>query len=180
VWSSREDVTAVSDNHLVRHVVVMGVSGSGKSTVAARIAERLGRPFGEADLLHPPGNVAKMADGVPLTDEDRRPWLDDVVAWMSERSAGTVVSCSALRRDYRDVLRSAPGRVVFVHLHGPFEVIADRMRRRVGHFMPVTLLRSQFDVLEPLAPDEDGITLDLTAAQDELVEQALRHLGEVR
>lgn len=138
-------------------VVVMGVSGSGKSTVGGLLAERLGVPYAEADDFHPAANVAKMAAGQPLDDTDRAPWLDAIAGWIGERGArGGVVSCSALRHRYRDRLREAPAEVFFVHLDGSPELIADRLAARTGHFMPPELLRSQFDSLEPLVAGENG------------------------
>ncbi|WP_035813214.1 gluconokinase, GntK/IdnK-type [Jiangella gansuensis] len=160
----------------------MGVSGSGKTTVARRLAEVLDRPFAEADDFHPPANVAKMAAGTPLTDEDRWPWLEIVRDWLSEQTkAGhsAVVTCSALRRAYRDVLREAAGPVRFVHLDGDPELIAERMRHRKGHFMPPVLLRSQLDTLEPLEPDEDGVRIPVTGTPDEIVEDALKQLNQL-
>ncbi|MEO6791294.1 MAG: gluconokinase [Ornithinibacter sp.] len=164
-----------------RHVIVMGVSGCGKSTIAVGIAEAMSLPFAEADRFHPEANVAKMAAGVPLTDEDRWPWLSDLSAWMASQAdlgQSTVMACSALRRPYRDLLRSGPPSVDFVHLAGPMEVVEERMRAREGHFMPTSLLRSQFDTLEPLEADERGVVLDLRASPEDLVEQAVAWLTE--
>lgn len=162
------------------HLVVMGVSGSGKTTVATRLAELLDRPFAEADDMHPPANVAKMAAGTPLTDADREPWLRTVRDWLTaqaEQGRSTVVTCSALRRVYRDVLREAAGGVRFVHLDGDPEVIAERMKRRKGHFMPPSLLRSQLDTLEPLQPGEDGVRVPIGGTPDEIATDAVRRLG---
>jgi gluconokinase len=153
------------------HVVVMGVSGCGKTTVAERLAHRLGLRFAEGDAYHPKANVDKMAAGQPLTDEDRRPWLEALVAWTREwdaEGASTVLSCSALRRSYRDILREADPDTFFVHLYAAFEVLAERMRRR-AHFMPVSLLESQFATLEPLADDELGLQVDVTPPVEEVV-----------
>lgn len=164
----------------VAHVVVMGVSGCGKSAVAGPLATRLGWAFGEGDTHHPPANVTKMTAGQPLTDEDRRPWLEALVAWTRERDAAgvsTVLSCSALRRRYRDVLREADPETFFVHLHADLGVLAERMRRRT-HFMPVTLLESQFATLDPLGDGELGVQIDVTPPLDEVVavaEAAIRH-----
>jgi gluconokinase len=147
-------------------LVVMGVAGSGKSTVARLLADRLGRPMAEADDFHPEANIAKMRSGTPLHDADREPWLLSLRDWISEHDAegrGTVVTCSALKRNYRDLLRGATARVRFVHLSGTREVIGERLAARSGHFMPPSLLDSQFADLEPLGDDEDGITVDVTA-----------------
>ncbi|WP_277453987.1 gluconokinase [Janibacter sp. DB-40] len=170
---------------MTTHVVVMGVSGSGKSTVAEGVAERLGWTFAEADEFHPQANIDKMTRGIPLDDEDRAPWLRDLAAWMAERATAgedTVITCSALKRAYRNVLRRDVAaledghRVVFVHAHGPFEVIVDRMEGRRGHFMPESLLQSQFDDLEDLEPDEDGFVLDVRHSPEELVDEAVERL----
>ena len=167
------------------HVVVMGVSGSGKSTVAAGVAEELGWTFAEADEFHPPANIAKMTSGVPLDDADREPWLRDLAAWMAGHAADgrdTVITCSALKRSYRDLLRAdvdalaGEHRVVFAHVHAPVEVIAERMSGRSGHFMPQSLLQSQVETLEPLAADEDGLDLDARRAPEEIVAEVLTRL----
>ena len=161
------------------HVVVMGVSGSGKSTVARLLASRLGWAFAEADEFHPPANVAKMRGGTPLTDEDRWPWLRALRDWLSTQARGghsTVVTCSALRRRYRDLLRGAPGELRFVHLTGTREQLAERMGHRQGHFMPLSLLDSQLGTLEPPSEDERALTLDIRDAPSALVEQVLAWL----
>jgi gluconokinase len=137
----------------------MGVSGSGKSTVGAALAQRLGVPFVDADTLHPRANIAKMAAGEPLDDDDRYPWLEKVADWLAGHRDG-VVSCSALKRNYRERLRTRCPRVEFLHLSGSPELIGRRLAARSGHFMPPTLLRSQFDALEPLGADEAGVTVD--------------------
>lgn len=156
-------------------LVAMGVSGSGKTTVAIAIAERLGLPFVDADDLHPPANRAKMAAGEALDDEDRFPWLQEVGAWLAQHDeSGGVTSCSALRRTYRDQLRSHAPRVEFVHLSGSRELIEERQRRRQGHFMPSSLMGSQFATLEPLAPDEDGCEIDVDQSVDQIVEEYVR------
>lgn len=165
-----------------RHIVVMGVSGSGKTSVAKPLAERLGWPFAEADDFHPRANIDKMSAGLPLTDADREPWLRALRDWQSERADaghGTVVTCSALRRRYRDLLRGARGRLLFVHLSGSPELIAERLRHRSGHFMPPELLPSQFDALEPLAADEAGLTVDIGPAPDELVRYIMEQIGRI-
>ena len=163
-----------------RHVVVMGVSGCGKSTVALGVAERLGLVFAEADEFHPASNVEKMAAGIPLDDADRMPWLRALAAWAGEQAArgrSTVMACSSLRRRYRDVLRGGADGTVFIHLDGPVEVIAERLAARRGHFMPPALLTSQEAVLEPLRPDEEGVVLDLRHDPDVLVSQAVEWLS---
>jgi gluconokinase len=158
------------------HIVVMGVAGSGKSTVAALLAQRTRRPFAEADDFHPPANVDLMRAGVALTDEDRWPWLGSMRDWLDQQSlAGrsAVMTCSALKRPYRDLLRTAHGRVRFVHLTASPEVLAARVSGRADHFMPASLLPSQLATLDPLADDEDGVTLDAGATPESLVEQIL-------
>ena len=160
---------------MTKHVVVMGVSGCGKSTVAKGLAEIFGWDLGEADEFHPPSNIAKMESGVPLNDDDRRPWLEDLAAWMAERAAegrSTVIACSALKRSYRDILRDGPPSLGFIHLYGPMEVIAERLARRKGHFMSPSLLQSQFQTLEALEDGERGITLDLRRTPEELIAAA--------
>jgi gluconokinase len=157
-------------------IAVMGVSGSGKSTVAALLAARLGCELAEADDFHPASNVAKMSAGLPLDDADRLPWLRDIAAWLGERARANrpaVVACSALRRRYRDVLRGASPRLLFVHLTGTGAVIASRMRARPGHFMPPSLLESQLATLEPLEADEQGLILDVGRSPEELVAAVL-------
>ncbi|GAB7004053.1 gluconokinase [Nocardioides sp. AN3] len=152
-------------------VVVMGVSGSGKSTVGAALAQRLRVPFVDGDDLHPPENIAKMAAGHALDDLDRHPWLEAVGTWLAaHRSSGGVVSCSALKRAYRDQLRQHVPELEVVQLDGTPEVIAARQATRAGHFMPASLLASQFATLEPLAPDERGLVLDVTQPVDVIVE----------
>jgi gluconokinase len=146
----------------MRPIVVMGVSGSGKSTVGAALAQRLGVPFADADDFHPQANIAKMTAGIALDDDDRAPWLDSIGFWLAQHSeAGGVMSCSALKRKYRDQLRKRCPSTEFVHLSGSPEVIARRQASRPGHFMPASLMASQFATLEPLQPDEDGVVLDV-------------------
>jgi gluconokinase len=153
-------------------LVTMGVSGAGKSVVGVAVAERLRVPFADGDDLHPPANLAKMRAGEALDDADRRPWLDEVGAWLAEHDAsGGVISCSALRRIYRDQLRSHAPRVVFVHLHGDREEIERRQEGRSGHFMPSSLLSSQFATLEPLAPEEGGLVVDIEQSVEQSVEE---------
>lgn len=150
----------------------MGVSGTGKSTVAAALAERLGWELVEGDDLHPRRNVEKMAAGEPLTDADRAPWLALVqqrAVQLSDGGRGAVVTCSALKRSYRDSLRAGATPMFFVHLAGEADTLTRRMGRREGHFMPAGLLRSQLDTLEPLEPDEDGVVLDVAGTVEEVV-----------
>jgi gluconokinase len=151
-------------------IVVMGVSGSGKSTVGAALAQRLGVPFADADDLHPPANIAKMSAGHPLDDNDRYPWLENIGAWLAEHSDGGVMSCSALKRKYRDQLRHHCPGVGFIHLSGSPDVIARRQASRPGHFMPASLLASQFATLEPLEPDEPGFTINVDQDIDSIVD----------
>jgi gluconokinase len=154
--------------------VVMGVSGCGKSTVGQALAERHGVPFAEGDQFHPAANVAKMSAGMPLNDEDRAGWLLALQARIREarqQGTGLVVSCSALKRRYRDLLRAGDPALRFAHLSGPKELIAGRMATRVDHYMPTSLLDSQFRDLEPLQPDEAGLTLDIETPPADLVTQ---------
>ncbi|GAB3886218.1 gluconokinase [Terrabacter terrigena] len=155
-------------------VVVMGVSGSGKTTVGAALAQRLRVPFADADDFHPRANIDKMSAGIPLTDDDRGPWLEIIGNWLaSHADTGGVVSCSALRRAYRDVLTAAAPQAYFIHLHGTPEVIAARVAGRPGHFMPAALVESQFATLEPLQADERGSVLEVDQPVDEVVTQSL-------
>lgn len=158
------------------HVLVMGVSGCGKSTIGAMLAERLGLPFADADAFHPPENVTKMSAGIPLTDADRWPWLDSIGAWLAAEEKGGVVACSALRRAYRDRLRGwVPGLAV-VHLSGAPELIAARQAAREGHFMPPSLMASQFATLEPPGTEEEAIVLDIAAPPESLAAGAAARL----
>jgi gluconokinase len=160
-------------------VVVMGVSGSGKSTVGAALAQRLRVPFADADDFHPPANIAKMTAGQPLDDDDRGPWLDALGAWLDEHhDRGGVISCSALKRSYRDRLRGHAPDLQLLHLHGEREVIARRQASRPGHFMPASLLDSQFRTLEPLAADERGVVIDVDQSIDAIVDQFATHQEE--
>jgi gluconokinase len=154
----------------------MGVSGSGKSTVGAALARRLGVPFADADAFHPAANIAKMAAGTPLTDHERYPWLDAVGKWLEEHEDGGVMSCSALKRTYRDRLRAHCPGIQFLHLTGSPELIARRQAGRQGHFMPAVLMKSQFDTLQPLEPDEHGIALDVGQSVERIVEKFLEYV----
>ena len=161
------------------HLVFMGVSGSGKSTIARAAQERLGWEFAEGDDFHPPENVAKMAEGTPLTDADRWGWLESLADWTAERDARdepTIITCSALRRAYRDVLRRGGAGTFFVHSTGDKHLILDRMNAR-EHFMPPTLLESQLATLEPLQADEEGMDIDPALPVDRLAAMVLARLG---
>jgi gluconokinase len=159
-------------------IVVMGVSGSGKSTVGAALAQRLRVPFADADDFHPQANIDKMASGHPLDDDDRRPWLERIGEWLAAHADGGVMSCSALKHTYRDQLRRHHPATRFLHLSGTPEVIGRRQASRPGHFMPASLLQSQFDTLEPLRPDEDGLTIDVAQDIDSIVEEYVTRSGQ--
>jgi gluconokinase len=152
-------------------IVVMGVSGSGKSTVGAALAQRLRVPFADADDFHPPANIAKMTAGHALDDDDRRPWLDSIGEWLAAHADGGVMSCSALKRIYRDQLREHCADVDFLHLAGTPEVIGRRQASRPGHFMPASLLASQFQTLEPLGPDEHGVDVNVDQDIDSIINE---------
>ena len=165
----------VASMSLVRWVV-MGVSGCGKSTVGQALATRLQVAFVEGDQFHPPANVAKMSAGLPLDDDDRAGWLLALQAELrraAEEGVGLVVSCSSLKRRYRDLLRAGDPALRFAHLDGPRELIAARMQARHDHYMPPSLLDSQFRDLEPLQADEAGVTLSITLAPEQLVARIL-------
>jgi carbohydrate kinase (thermoresistant glucokinase family) len=152
----------------------MGVSGCGKSTIGAALANSLAVPFLEGDAYHPERNVAKMSAGIPLNDDDRAGWLQALageIRQAREQGRGLVLSCSALKRRYRDLLREADPGLRFAHLSGPRALIAARIEQRIGHYMPSVLLDSQLGILEPLQADEAGITLDITLAPKELVDR---------
>ena len=155
-------------------IVVMGVSGSGKSTVGAALAQRVRVPFADADDFHPPANIDKMTAGQALNDDDRYPWLEAIGEWLAAHCPdGGVMSCSALRRKYRDQLRRHCPETIFLHLAGTPEVIGRRQASRPGHFMPASLLASQFETLEPLEPDERGVVIDVDQDIDAIVESYL-------
>ena len=167
------------EGHRAPVLVVMGVAGSGKSTVGRLLAERLGLTFEEGDDLHPPANVDKMQAGIPLTDGDRWPWLDRVARWVDARvrvGEGGVIACSALKRTYRD--RIAPhGGVVFVHLVVDRATLADRLVGRAGHYMPSSLLASQLEALEEPGRDEPALSVAATAPEEAVVEQIVEQLS---
>ncbi len=154
----------------------MGVSGSGKSTVGAAMAARLEIPFADADAFHPAANIAKMSAGTPLDDDDRYPWLAAVGRWLADHERG-VMSCSALKRRYRDQLRSHRATIEFLHLTGSPELIHRRQAERTGHFMPPSLATSQLDVLEPLDSDERGLAIDVGQSVETIVETFARYLA---
>lgn len=163
----------------VRQVVVMGVSGVGKSTFAKGLATLMRWPFVEGDALHPEANLVKMSSGQPLTDEDRWPWLRTIGVWMSQEIAAGrfgVVTCSALRRAYRDLLREGRPEVVFCHLVAVEDLIANRIGARQDHFMPPSLLHSQYDTLEPLEPDEPGVEVSVDGSAAEVLARAVAAL----
>jgi gluconokinase len=161
--------------------VVMGVSGTGKTTVGTLLADALGVPYAEADDFHPPENIAKMSAGIPLDDDDRAPWLDAIGQWArGRRGLGGVVSCSALKRRYRDRLRAADPDLFFLHLSGDAALVARRLDERQGHFMKRNLLESQFAALEPLQPDETGLTVGIEATPREITDRAAAELRRLQ
>ena len=158
----------------------MGVSGSGKSTVAKGLSTVLGWEFAEGDAFHPDANVAKMRSGQALTDEDRWPWLEAIGAWISAKEdaeESAVVTCSALRRSYRDLLGEGRPHVRFLHVTADTGVIRDRMEHRAGHYMPASLLPSQLATLEPLQPDEPGVVITNEGTAAQVLDRALVALG---
>jgi gluconokinase len=161
-------------------LIVMGVSGSGKSTIGEALAGRLGWPFEDGDRFHPAANVAKMSAGHPLTDEDRRPWLQaiaDEIDRVCEAGERAVIACSALKRAYRDILVHGRDDVRIVFLDGKRELIAARLAARKGHFMPPGLLESQFGTLEPPTADENPLTVSIDAPVETIVDDIVRQLG---
>lgn len=172
--------TAQNGSSTFGRYVVMGVSGSGKSEIGRRLAKRLGIAYIEGDDYHSPESIAKMEAGVPLNDADRHEWLlvlQSLIGNAAQRNEGVVLTCSALKRRYRDVLRAGDASLVFVHLHGDPVLIASRMKRRTGHFMPEALLESQLRDLEPLAPDERAVRVDIAAEPDEIVDLIVRQIA---
>jgi gluconokinase len=167
------------------HILVMGPAGSGKSSVAAAVARALGLEMIEGDDHHPPANVAKMAAGIPLSDDDRRPWLDGLAALIAERherGEGTVLACSALRRAYRDILRSAnpPEESFVVELVADEDALRERMAARTGHYMPPSLLESQLATLERLGEDESGVRVDASQTLDVVIAEGISALDSKR
>lgn len=160
-------------------IVVMGVASSGKTSLGERLAERLGWPFRDADSFHPPANVAKMSSGIPLTDEDRKPWLAAIAAWIDDlRASGGngIVTCSALKKAYREVIVGDRPDVALVYLRGSRELIGQRMAARQHHFMPPALLDSQFATLEEPSSDEKPLVVQVEASKEAIVEQVVREL----
>ena len=163
---------------MARLFVVMGVAGCGKSTIARGLAAATNGQYLDADGFHSPENVAKMADGIPLTDTDRWPWLARFATAMAATDGLAFGACSALRRGYRDKIAETAGEAVaFFHLDGDQALIAGRMAARRDHFMPVTLLQSQFATLEPLAPDEPGARIDISGGIAEIIDDILTVTG---
>lgn len=164
-------------------VVVMGVSGSGKSTTAEEVVRRLGWDFAEGDDFHPASNVAKMRSGIPLTDDDRWPWLRSLADWIGEHERegrSAVVTCSALKRSYRDLLREGHPSVWFAHVAEDRDLIRSRIEHRTGHYMPPSLLDSQLDTLEPLQPDEPGMEVSGSGPPDAVADELLADLAKAR
>ncbi|MCL2450619.1 MAG: gluconokinase [Polyangiaceae bacterium] len=159
--------------------LVMGVAGSGKTTIGQALAARLGWPFADGDAFHPPANVAKMSAGVPLSDDDRLPWLDAIAAWLRERveSDGAVVACSALKRAYRDRLRAASPALRVVYLEGSREDLEARLASRREHFFPSALLDSQLAALEPPGADEDAILVGIDQSPERAVSEIVARAG---
>ena len=160
-------------------VAVMGVSGSGKTTIGRALAERLGWPFQEGDALHPPANVEKMSHGIPLTDEDRWPWLRKVAEWIDgqlARSQPGIITCSLLKQSYRRLVIGDRDGVRLLYLRGDQQVIAQRMAARKGHFMPASLLQSQFEALEEPGPAERPLVVEVHGTVADTVDDAMREL----
>jgi len=163
------------------HIIVMGVSGSGKSTVGEKLAEALHLSFLEGDSLHPKSNVDKMASGIPLQDEDRWPWLDKIGERMAVAEQGLIVSCSSLKKSYRDRLRAAVGgQLAFVFLDGSFEVLHEHMGHRTGHFMPVTMLESQLATLESPVGEPLVFRVDVVDSIEKIVAESLEWLRSAK
>jgi gluconokinase len=166
---------------MLPHVVVMGVSGCGKSTAGRQLAQLLGTDFLEGDELHSGQNVARMAAGIALTDEDRQGWLETLAGRLAEARAqgrGLVISCSALKRSYRDILRSGAPDLLLIHLRGDYDLLATRMASRAGHYMPSSLLDSQFATLEPPDAEENALTLDVEQAPNLILNAIIERLRD--
>lgn len=162
----------------IKKFVIMGVSGSGKSSVGAALSQKTGAPYVDGDDLHPKSNIEKMSAGIPLTDADRWPWLSAVGEQLGSQAGEIFIGCSALKRSYRDLIREKAGEpVLFIHLTGSKEVIAERMKHRPGHFMPTSLLDNQFATLEPPGEDELSVDADIGQPLDEVVRDILHKIG---
>ncbi len=177
-----EPRAAASSTPVPQAIVVMGVSGCGKSSIGEGLAAHFGLPFMEGDRLHPPANVEKMSLGTPLTDDDRWPWLERIGAEIKTRLAegsGIIVSCSSLKKSYRDLLRrGAGGKLTFIYLHGSPELLAERMLARKGHFMPASLLESQLQTLENPTGEPGVLTIPIDGSMDQIVSLAIAALDE--
>lgn len=164
---------------MTRYAIIMGVSGCGKTSVGKGLAQSTGIRFIDGDALHPKANIDKMSAGTPLTDKDRWPWLELIGREFAKTPAPLIIGCSALKRAYRDLIRHHAGAMIsFIHLSGSRELIARRMQARTGHFMPPALLDSQFAALEPLASDENSVSIDIDQSLPAIIAQAARHLEE--
>jgi len=164
------------------YAVVMGVAGCGKSLVGTRLAAALGLPLIEGDDFHPAHNVEKMRAGIPLTDEDRAPWLHELADWIGNHERlgrSVVVTCSALKRSYRDLLREGHPSVWFAHVSADAELLRERLQQRKNHYMPASLLDSQLATLEPLEPDERGVTVSAAGSPEDVVAEVLAALPPV-
>ncbi|SER85139.1 gluconokinase [Corynebacterium cystitidis] len=161
-----------------KNIVVMGVSGSGKSTIGHMLGEQLGLPYKDGDELHPQRNIDKMAEGIPLTDDDRWPWLQLIGEWLADHPEGGLIGCSSLKRSYRDKIREFAPDAIFVHVHGQRDLLFSRMSVRPGHFMPASLLDTQLEILEPLGDDEVGKVFDIENPPAEIVAQAAAWVEE--
>ena len=166
---------------MTQHYIIMGICGCGKTTVAEAMQQQLHCPFAEGDDFHTQANRDKMGAGIPLNDDDRRPWLERLRDWMSEQAQHgarhTIVTCSALKRSYRDILRQAQGEVHFVHLSPPIEANRERMESRQGHYMKASMIQSQLDTLQPLAADEQGVVITSAGAPDEVMVEVMRYVN---
>ncbi|MGK3956399.1 gluconokinase [Arthrobacter sp. R4] len=173
-------MTGNHESAVPAHIVVMGVTSCGKSTVGAAIAARLGAEFVDGDSLHPQSNIDKMASGTPLDDGDRAPWLAEIGRRFSSSETGLVIACSALKRSYRNIIRNGDSTVRFLHLNGSRDLLASRMAARPDHFMPLSLLDSQLETLEDLEADEAGVVVDIDTPVEQIVEFTLASLVDAR
>ncbi|MCS4534386.1 gluconokinase [Neisseria montereyensis] len=164
------------------HIVIMGVSGCGKTTLAMALQQYFQCPYAEGDDFHPQANRDKMGSGIPLTDKDRYPWLRSLRDWMTKQTeAGTtvdIVTCSALKRQYRDILREANGKVIFIHLDPPYEINLERMKARKGHYMKAGMLASQLETLEALQADEEGVRINNAGNPETVQNEVLRWINQ--